>query len=707
MFEYFTIDDFEFEGKIVGVRVDINSPVKNGSVMMNQRIKESVKTLKELQQKGARIVVLAHQGRKGEDDCISLSNHIKELKKFISEINFVEEIYSKEVEKAIANLDNGSVLLLENLRYYEDETLPDKKDNKIKKLEKFFDYYVFDAFSLAHRSQTSVIGFTKIPVLAGRIMEKEIKGLQYIEDTKKPRIFSLGGAKPDDLIPLIKYALENNTVDTVLLSGVIGEVGLYVQGYDIGKKQEFLKKKGWLECREDLKALLDKFPYNIEIPKDVVVIVNSKRIEIPLSQFEEYSKTLKEYLIQDIGPLTLQYYTCLINDSNSVYFKGPPGNFEIKGGEVGTKKLLSSITESQAFTFMGGGHSVTAAYDYGLLDKFSYVSLAGGALVKFLEKKELPGVTILENSHKKFDKINEDFIVIGSNTQDIGVKVPSKLSSLVLGDKVVIEEDFKHSIGGGGVNVSIALSRLGAKVGYLGKYSEENQKEVKEELEKNSITPIEVKKSKKPSAKSVILDTQDNDRIIFTYRGQNGTLEFDDFNNQELKAKHYYFTSLKGTGFQTLVKTAQYLHKNNPDTIICFNPTSYLIENEPNIKQLIKKVSIIVLNTTEAQMLTGEQKISSILKSLLSFGPSVAVVTAGSLGAYGYDGEKEYKIKSHSTKVVDTTGAGDSFAATFFYFYSKGYGMKRAMNYAAKNSSSVIGKKGAINGLQYRDDLVK
>lgn len=709
MFEYFTLDDFQFEGKIVGVRVDINSPIKNGSIMMNQRIKDCAITLNELSKKGARVVVLAHQGRQGSDDCISLENHIKELKKLLhTEISFSKELYSKDVEDKIANLGEGEILLLENVRFFDDELNPALKDNLIIKLQNFFDYYVFDAFSLAHRKHTSVIGFRKIPNVAGRLMEKELKGLHFIEKTTSPHIFCLGGAKPDDLVPLIKESLDSGHVETVLLSGVIGEVGLISQGYHLGKKQEFLEKHHWLEVKESLKELLDKYSHSIELPRDVVVIDSKgKRKEIPLSKIEEEKDILNTQMVQDIGSLTTSYYHSLLQQANSIYFKGPPGNFEIKGGDVGTRKLLSSITSSSAFTFMGGGHSVTAASDYGFLEKFSYVSLAGGALVKFLEGKILPGVKRLEESHEYFEKHFEDFIVVGSNTIDYGVKIPLNLSQLNVGDKIRVDEDFKQTVGGGGINVSVALSRLGGKVGYLGKFSHETYLVVSQELEKNGISILKTSKSRKPGAKSIVLNTSDNDRVIFTYRGQNGSLEFSDIDMSSIKSANYYFTSLTGPGFQTLLDLAKYLHKKVENYSICYNPSSYIIGNEPKLSQLIKLVDILVVNVEEGQHLSGKKKVSEILCSLVSMGPKVAVVTAGSRGAYAYDGTKEYRVDSVSAKVVDTTGAGDSFAATFYYFYSKGYGVKKSMQYAATNSASVITQKGASNGLLYKDDLIK
>jgi len=234
MFNYNTLSDFDFKGKTVGLRVDINSPIINKKIVLNQRIVEHSKTIKKLSELGAKVVILAHQGRKGSDDCISLKEHSKLISKEIKKnVDFINEVYSKKVEEKIKSLKNEDILLLENLRFNDDEKNINSKGNNIKKLEKLFDFYVFDAFSVSHREQTSVVGFNKIPNIAGLVMEKELKGLNHIEDSKHPRVFAFGGAKPDDLVVLMESALDSNSVDSILLSGVIGEIALIIKGYKL------------------------------------------------------------------------------------------------------------------------------------------------------------------------------------------------------------------------------------------------------------------------------------------------------------------------------------------------------------------------------------------------------------------------------------------------------------------------------------------
>ncbi len=707
MFKYFSANNFDLKNKVVGIRVDINSPIISKRVAMNERIKSSALSIKDLVSRGAKVVVLAHQGRKGKSDCVSLKEHSVFLEKELGRnVDFIDEIYSEKVIDKINNMKSGDVLLLENLRFYDDEATPNKKGNIILKLESVFDFYVFDAFSVSHRKQSSVVGFKKIPNIAGKLLEKEIMGLSEIAEAKKPTIYVFGGAKPDDLLPLIETGLSSGKTDLVLLSGVIGEVGLYVKGYDLGRKVEFLQEHSYLDVAPKLNELLGKYPDKIILPIDVAIMEGAHRKEIRVQNLEKSKDLIDKFFIQDIGIDTAKYYSLLMKTAGSIYFKGPAGNFEVEGFDIGTRKLFKGITSSGAFTFMGGGHSVTSAKNFGFLDKFSYVSLAGGALVKFLNGEVLPGIANLEESYSKYEKVYEDYVVVGSNTVDIGLDVPKSCKDVSIGDKIKINNNFKTTVGGGGVNVSICLSRLGGKVGYLGKLSYETMETIKEVLDKNKINLIESKISKRPGAKSILIDTIEKDRVIFTYRGQNSYLEESDFDINSFRSNNYYFTSLSGTSFKTLIAIAKKIKKRNSEAIICYNPSSYLIRNEKSIMSLIKYSDILILNYEEAQMLVSGKDVSDCLKKLFEKVTKVVVVTDGKNGAYAYDGKRQYHQDAFDVKkVVDATGAGDSFAGTFFYFYTKGYGVRIAMKYAAKNAASVVSTKGAQDGLLYLEDV--
>lgn len=708
MLEYTTLDDIHVEHKTVGVRIDINSPVVKGKILMNERIRQSCITIKELVSKGAKVVLLAHQGRKGKEDFVSLQQHAKLLSNELKEsVLFMPEVYSDEVKEVISSQVPGSIILLENVRYEDAEKDITKKNSVFNKLEKLFDYYVFDAFSVSHRIQSTVVSFTSIPMVAGRLMEKELQGLNHIEEKKSGRMFLFGGTKPDDLLILMKTALKQKSVSEILLTGVIGELALYVRGYYLGKKVDFLREQGYLDCQDELKKLLTMFPSKILLPKDLAYLDSkNKRQEISIEDLESKKAQLDTYSIEDIGSETIKYYSLLLNHAEAIYVKGPAGNFEKKGMELGSKGLMKSIVSSDAFSFMGGGHSVTAAEKFKILNKFSYISLAGGALVSFLSGEKLPGIVALEKSHINFDREKYDMVVVGSNVIDYSVKSDKQYAEIKLGDKIKIKDDFKQTIGGGGINVSVAMSRLGGHIAYLGKISYESQAFVKDNLKKNKVSIITSKLSKRPSAKGILLDTADNDRIIFSYRGQNSYLEESDFNFEDLKSNNFYFTSLTGTSFKTLFSLAKKIKKNINSTI-CYNPSLYLIQNnQKEVQKLVKLVDVLVLNLEEAEALSGVEGVDQCFKALLDLGPTTVVITCGSHGAYCKTSKGlEYYQKALSSKVVDTTGAGDSFAGTFFYYFSKKFNIQKAMYYGAKNSASVVAKVGAVDGLLYFDDL--
>jgi phosphoglycerate kinase len=712
MFKHFTLDNFNLRGKIVGVRLDINSPIINGKIVYNERITRACKTLRELIKSGAKIVILAHQGRNGKPDCLSLKYHKSLIEGELNKkIYFSTEIYSNPLSHKIPKLKNGEVLLLENLRFFDDETNLSKIDNKLDSLFDLLDYYIFDAFSVAHRVHKSVIGPKNKPILSGRTMEREILHLDKLTQTKKPHIFVFGGAKPDDLILLLEKSLSENTVDKILLSGVIGEMALICKGYNLGLKLELLNTYNYIEHIDKFKKIFDKYESKFELPLDVAIFDGKTRIEIPVDKLnnEENTELIHKYLIQDIGILTINSFEKSILKSGSVYYKGPQGNFEEQHFEKGTKQILKAVSHSRGFTFMGGGHSVTAAKMFNYLKKFDYVSLAGGALVQYLSGIKLPAFQTLTNSFKEFEKAHYDFIILGSNTVDIKVDIPEKLSEIEIGDKIKVKENFKLSNGGGGINVSIALTKLKANVGYLGKISNEFREVLEKTLSKNKIGLIESKETKRGVAKSILLQTKDRDRVIFTYRGQNDFLELEDFDYKTLNSNNYYLTALNGKSLVTQVKLIKLIKKKNTNSTFCYNPSAYLIKEEGrNLNKLISLIDILIFNFDEAKELTGDRDISSCLRSVYGLGPKLVVVTDGANGSYAYDGSKEFFQKSKPPKkLVDTTGAGDCFAATFFYFYTKKYGIKASLQYSSWNSTALIAKNGTSNGLLTFSELAK
>jgi len=399
-----TLDDGPLEGKTVLVRVDFNSPidVETKKILDETRIRiHGEATIKELVQKGAKVVVLAHQGRPGEPDFIPLEQHAEILSKVLGKrIKYTNGIFDEKVLSAIRDLENGDVLVLENVRTFADERkkgTPEEhaKTEMVEKLAPLADLFVNDAFGAAHRSHVSIVGFTAVlPSAAGRIMERELKSLsRVLESPEKPCVFILGGAKGDDALEISKYVLDNGIADHVLTGGVAGHVFLVARGFDLGKpNMDFLKRKELLDFVPGIRELMQRFPDKIKVPLDVAVEVDNKRKEISVDELPT------DYPIFDIGAITVESYGTIIRDAKSIVISGPMGVYENSEFIHGTKRIFGEVADSQGFSLAGGGHTVAALHELGLSDKISYISTAGGALIEFLMGKKLPGVVALEKA---------------------------------------------------------------------------------------------------------------------------------------------------------------------------------------------------------------------------------------------------------------------------------------------------------------------
>jgi phosphoglycerate kinase len=401
--EFLTLDDVDVENKVVLVRVDINSPVdeKTKEVLDNERIREHSKTIKELAERGAKVVVLAHQGRKGDPDFVSLEQHAKLLEKYVGrKVEFVPDIIGEKAKQKIKSLKKGEILLLDNVRFLEEETKelsPEEhaKSSLVKELSKLADIFVLDAFSASHRSHASIVGFVHVlPTYAGRIMEKELISQEKALNPLGMNVFVLGGAKPDDCLNIIEYMFKNKpgSIEKVLTCGTVGETFLLAKGYDLGKEtKEFFEKKGFLSLIQQAKNLLKNYELEIELPVDVAFEENGKRKEISVE------KLPVEKLLLDIGKKTAKKYSSIIKSARTIVMKGPAGVYEKKGFEIGTKLLLKAIANSKAFSLIGGGDTLLAIEKFGIdKNKFSYISLGGGALITYLSGKTMPGIEVLK-----------------------------------------------------------------------------------------------------------------------------------------------------------------------------------------------------------------------------------------------------------------------------------------------------------------------
>jgi phosphoglycerate kinase len=402
--KYLTLDDVKVNGKVVLVRVDFNSPVdpETQKILEDTRIRAHAETtIRELSEKGARVVILAHQGRKGDPDFIPLKQHAEILGKILKKpVKYVDDLYGEKAKAAIRSLRNGDILVLENVRTFAQETkegTPEEhaKTDLVKNLAPLASLFVNDAFAAAHRAHVSIIGFTAaLPSVAGRIMERELKSLgKVLEKPEKPCVFILGGAKADDSLEISKYVLENKIADYVLTGGVVGQVFLAAKGVDLGKpNMEYLKKQELMDLVPGIRELEQKYADSIKVPKDVAVEVNKKRREIAVENLPT------EYSMFDIGAGTVERYGKIIRKAKTIVVSGPMGVYENSEFTFGTKQILEEIANSKAYSLAGGGHTIGALQEFKLAKKISYVSTAGGALMEFLMGKKLPGVAALERA---------------------------------------------------------------------------------------------------------------------------------------------------------------------------------------------------------------------------------------------------------------------------------------------------------------------
>ena len=407
MSKYLTIDDIEVKDKVVLVRVDFNSEVdlKTKKVTSDVRIRaHGESTIKDLSEKGAKVVILAHQGRKGEPDFIPMKQHAKILEKIINKpVSFVDDLFSEKAQNAIKNLKSGQILVLDNVRGFDGETkkgTPEEhaKTDLVRNLAPLADLFVNDAFAAAHRAHVSMVGFTAVlPSAAGRIMERELKSLsKALENPEKPCLFIMGGAKADDSLEISKYVLSKNIADTVIVGGVTSQVFLAAKGYNLGEKNmAFLAKKKVVDLIPGIRELIQMYPKRIATPEDLGLDVNGQRKEISINELPT------EYSIFDVGAKTIDKYNQLIKEAKSIVLSGPMGVYEKKEFSIGTKKIFEEIANSNAFSLAGGGHTISALKQFGLSDKISYISTAGGALIEFLMGKKLPCVVALEKSAEK------------------------------------------------------------------------------------------------------------------------------------------------------------------------------------------------------------------------------------------------------------------------------------------------------------------
>jgi len=402
MSEFPTLDNFYFYGKTVLVRPDFNVPIDPNSkkIIDDSRIREHAETIRELCDKGARVVIIAHQGRPGDPDYVeSLKEHAEALSAVLGRpVKYVHDLSGDEAKNSIRDLKPGEALVLKNVRSFPDEAkdkTPEEhsKSKLVQELAPLIDVFVLDGFSVAHRGHCSVVGFAPVkPVCAGRVMERELKALSKVfERPEKPMMCVLGGAKAEKTVTIVEYMLKNNIADSILTGGLVSQLFLAAKGVNLGGVNvEVLKRKKLYELTPQAEELVEQYGDRIKLPVDLALDVDGKRVEVKVSELPS------EKPISDIGVETADTYVRLLRSAKSILISGPLGVYEKDAFIEGSRRVFEAAALSRAYKVAGGGDTAAVLKKLNLYDKFDYVSLAGGAFIEYITGAKLPGVEILK-----------------------------------------------------------------------------------------------------------------------------------------------------------------------------------------------------------------------------------------------------------------------------------------------------------------------
>jgi phosphoglycerate kinase len=404
---FHTLDDFDLRGRRVLLRVDINSPVDEKTLALEDgsKILSSVPTIREIVDRAGKVAVLAHQGRPGDYDFIPLNEHANYLSRFLGrKVRYIDDVFGGHALKAIDGLAEGECVLMKNVRYFGEEQAsksPEEhaQSDLVKTLAPKFDLFVNDAFASSHRSHASLVGFTAVmPSAAGRLLEKEISTLSEVfQAPKRPSTYIFGGKKLSDALVAIEKLVTKESVDHVIVAGLAGYGFLWCLGEEVGSKTvELIKKDVTEKAVGHARKLWEEHKEKIMLPSDAAVEEDGERREYRVGSMPEAAAVL------DIGVETIARFTETIMGSKTVFLSGPPGVFERDKFAEGTRAVYQAIVDSGAFSVIGGGHSSAAANKLGLMDRFSYCSTGGGALERLMLGRPMPVIEALRESAKRF-----------------------------------------------------------------------------------------------------------------------------------------------------------------------------------------------------------------------------------------------------------------------------------------------------------------
>ncbi len=389
-----SVKDIDVKGKVVFCRVDFNVPMKDGKVTDDTRIRAALPTIEYLTGQGAKVLLASHLGRpKGQvTEELRLTPVAKRLQELLGqEVKKADEAYGDNVKKQISDLKDGDVLVLENVRFYPGE---EKNEPELSKaFADLADVYVNDAFGAAHRAHASTAGIAAyLPAVSGFLMQKELEVLgKAISNPDRPFTAIIGGAKVKDKIGVIESLLDK--VDNLIIGGGLAYTFVKALGHEVGKS---LLEEDKVDLAKSFMDRAKEKGVNFLIPTDVLVaddFSNDANTSIvPISEIPSDLEAL------DIGTETREKYADVIKNSKLVVWNGPMGVFEIDAFAKGTKAIAEALAETKdTYSVIGGGDSAAAVEKFGLADQMSHISTGGGASLEFMEGKELPGVTALND----------------------------------------------------------------------------------------------------------------------------------------------------------------------------------------------------------------------------------------------------------------------------------------------------------------------
>lgn len=398
-----SIKQIDLANKTVIVRVDLNVPIVHGKITDTERIERILPTINYLINQNTKVILISHFGRpKGVFDLdFSLGPVVDKIQQFLPNLNikFSVDCRGRKAQEAVSELQFGEVLILENLRFYKEETENDIEFSK--ELASYADIYINDSFSCSHRAHSSIDGITKfLPSYPGLLLEEEITTLeQYLATPVKPMMSIVGGSKVSTKIELLKHLACQS--DTIVIGGAMANTFLHAQNIDIKKS---MYEADYVDVAKDILQIAEAQNCEIILPKDVVIakdINDGKNVKVV-----NISDIPNEYLILDIGPESVSYIATKLQSSKLVLWNGPVGAFEFKPFNISSESIARFValysSQGNLTSIAGGGDVVAAVKQSGLKDAFTYISTAGGAFLAWLEGKDLPGLKAL----KQYDSLD-------------------------------------------------------------------------------------------------------------------------------------------------------------------------------------------------------------------------------------------------------------------------------------------------------------